>query len=44
MDRGQWKWEEQRAPHPVPQEVHLTLAGSPSLLVGQGPQPLSTQY
>ena len=44
VERGQWKWEEQSAPHPVPQEVHVTLAGGPSLLVGQGPQPLSTRY
>lgn len=44
VERGPWKWEEQRAPYPVPREVHMVLMGGPSLLVGQNPQLLSTHY
>lgn len=39
MEKGQWKWQEQRAPKPVPEEVHAGPAASLLAAVGQGPQP-----
>ena len=39
MEKGQWKWQEQRAPKPVPEDVHAGPAASLLAAVGQGSRP-----